>query len=125
VVNTDGEVGYWDGHGGCWSGFRRRLQLLLQGSPASAKCSVCKVWTGWVEAEKPVQDDVELVLGEGRLHVFDVVDVGQSGDVVKEGWRGPVGDYLMDSKTRQYSASALHISYMPSQPSLSVPPLGH
>ena len=56
----------------------------MEASPASAKCSVRKIWTGWVEAEEPVEDDLEWVLGEGGLHVFDVVDVGQSGDVVEE-----------------------------------------
>jgi hypothetical protein len=39
--------------------------------------SAGKIWAGWIEAEKPVEDDLELVFSEGRLHVFDAV-IGDS-----------------------------------------------
>ena len=36
-----------------------------------------------------------MVLSEGRFHVLNAVYVGQPGDMVKEGWCGPGGDFLM------------------------------
>ena len=36
------------------------------------------------------------MVGECWLHVFDAVYVGQAGDVVKERWRGPAADFLVD-----------------------------
>jgi hypothetical protein len=55
---------------------------LIQASPASAECAVHKIRSGWVEAEELVEDDLELVLIEGRLHEFDAVDVRQTRNVV-------------------------------------------
>ena len=37
-----------------------------------------------------------MSVGECRLHVFDAVYVWQAGDVVKERWRGPAADFLVD-----------------------------
>ena len=56
----------------------------MKASPASAKCAVCKIRSGWVEAEELVEGDLELVFGESRLHEFDAVNVRQAGNVVKE-----------------------------------------
>ena len=58
--------------------------MLLNSSPAATKCSVGKVLAGWVEAEKLVEDDLELVIGESGFHEFDAVDVWQARDVVEE-----------------------------------------
>ena len=58
--------------------------MLLDASPTAAEGSVGKVWSGWVEAEKFGQDDLELIVGESGLHVFDAIDVWQAGDMVKE-----------------------------------------
>ena len=80
----DGEVGFRGALSGHWVGFRWRLQELIKASPASAKCAVCKIRSGWVEAEELVEGDLELVLGESRLHEFDAVNVRQAGNVVKE-----------------------------------------
>ena len=79
-----------------WGGFRQRLQWLIKASPASAECTVREVRAGWVEAKELVEDDLELVFIEGWFHVLNAVDVGQPGDMVKEGWRRPGGDFLMD-----------------------------
>ena len=62
VVDSDGEVGFRGGLTGHWCGFRRRLQLVMDASPAATKCAVGEVRTGWVEAEEFVKDDLELVL---------------------------------------------------------------
>jgi len=72
------------------------LQLLLNASPAATKCSVGKIRAGWVETEKFVEDDLELIIGESRFHEFDAVDVWQARDVVEERWCGPAADFLMD-----------------------------
>ena len=45
VVDSDGEVGCWGGH---WCGFRHRLQLLMEASPASAECTVRQIMAGWI-----------------------------------------------------------------------------
>jgi len=68
---------------------------LLNASPAATKCSVGKIWAGWVETEKFVEDDLELIIGESGFHEFDAVDVWQARDVVKERWCGPAADFLM------------------------------
>jgi len=52
---------------------------LLNASPAATKCSVGKIRSGWVEAEKFVEDDLKLVIGESGFHEFDAVDVWQAG----------------------------------------------
>ena len=62
----------------------------------SAECTVCEVRPGWVEAEELVEDDLELVLIEGWFHLLNAVDVRQPGDMVKEGWCRPGGDFLVD-----------------------------
>ena len=49
--------------------------MLLNASSAATKCSVAKVRAGWIETEKPVEDNLELGIGEGGLHEFDAVDV--------------------------------------------------
>ena len=74
------------------------LELLLDASPAATKCAVGEVWAGWVEAEKFVEDDLELSVGKRRLHEFDAVYMWQAGDVIEERWRGPTADYFMDLK---------------------------
>ena len=96
VVDSDGEVGFRGGLTGHWCGFRHRLQLLVEASPASAEGTVCQVRAGWIEAEELVEDDLELVLGERWFHVRSAVYVGQPRDVVEEGWCGPVDDFLVD-----------------------------
>ena len=80
----DGEVGFRGVLGGHWVGFRWRLQELIKASPTSAECAVCKIRSGRVEAEEFVEDDLELVLSEGRFHVLNAVYVGQPGDMVEE-----------------------------------------
>ena len=80
----DGEVGFGGVLGGHWVGFRWRLQELMKASPTSAECAVRKIRSGRVEAEELVEDDLELVLSEGRFHVLNAVYVGQSGDMVEE-----------------------------------------
>ena len=96
MVNADGEAGFWDGRGGFGCGFRWRLQLLLNASPAATKCLVGKIRAGWVEAEKFVEDDLELIIGECGVHEFGAIDVWQAKDVVEEGWCGPAADFFMD-----------------------------
>ena len=96
VVHSDGEVGFGGGFTGHWCGFRHWLQLLMEASLASGKSTVCQVRTGWIEAEEFSKDDLKLVFGECWFHILDAVYVGQSGDVVEEGWCGPVGDFLVD-----------------------------
>ena len=39
-----------------------------------------------------------MFVSERGLHVFDAVYVWQAGNVVKERWRGPAADFLMDLK---------------------------
>ena len=56
----------------------------MNASPAATKCSVGKIWSGWVEAEKFVKDNLKLVIGESGFHEFDAVDVWQAGDVIEE-----------------------------------------
>ena len=51
VVDSDGEVGFWGGLSGRWCGFQHRLQLLMEASSASAKCTVRMIRAGWIEAE--------------------------------------------------------------------------
>ena len=92
----DGEVGFRGALSGHWVGFRWRLQELIKASPASAECAVCKIRSGRVEAEEFVEDDLELVLSEGRFHVLNAVYVGQPGDMVEEGWCRPGVDFLVD-----------------------------
>ena len=92
----DGEVGFRGVLGGHWVGFRWRLQELIKASPASAECAVCKIRSGWVEAEELVEDDLKLVLIEGRFHVLNAVYVGQPRDMVEEGWCRPGVDFLVD-----------------------------
>ena len=96
MVNADSEVGFWGGRGWyrCW--LRWRLELLLNASPTATKCAVGKVRAGWIEAEEFVEDDLELAFSESRLHEFDAVNVWQVGNVVKERWCGPSGDFLID-----------------------------
>ena len=84
VVDSDGEVGFRGGLAGHWCGFRRRLQLVMDASPAAAKCAVGEVRTGWVEAEEFVEDDLELVLCQRWFHILDAVYVGQPRDVVEK-----------------------------------------
>ena len=96
VINFDGEVGFGGGLTGHWCGFQHRLQLLMEASPAPAKGTVCQVRTGWVEADEFGDDDLELVFGECWFHILNAVYVGQPGDVVEEGWCGPVGDFRVD-----------------------------
>ena len=96
VVNSDCEVGFGGGLSGHWCGFRHRLQLLMEASPASAESTVCQVRTGWVKAEEIGEDDLELVFGERWFHILNAVYVGQPRDVVEEGWCGPVDDFLVD-----------------------------
>ena len=84
VVDSDGEVGFGGVLSSHWGGFRQRLQWLIKASPASAECTVREVRAGWVEAEELVEDDLELVLSEGRFHVLNAVYVGQPGDMVEE-----------------------------------------
>ena len=81
VVDSDGEVGCWGGLSGHWCGFRHRLQLLMEASPASAESAVCQIRTGRIEAEELVENDLELVLGERWSHVLNAVYVGQFGSV--------------------------------------------
>ena len=50
VIDSDGEVGFCGVLSGHWCGFRQRSQLLMEALPASAKCAVCKIRAGWVEA---------------------------------------------------------------------------
>ena len=88
----DGEVGFRGVLGGDWVG----LQELIKASPASAECAVCKIRSGRVKAEEFVEDDLELVLSEGRFHVLNAVDVGQPRDMFEEGWCRPGGDFLVD-----------------------------
>ena len=76
VVDSDGDVGFWGGLNGHWCGFRHRLQLLMEASPASAESTVCQIRAGWIEEEELVEDDLELGLGEGRFHVLNAVYVG-------------------------------------------------
>ena len=64
VVDSDGEVGFGGGLTGHWCRFWRRLQLVIDASPAATKCAVGEVRTGWVEAEEFVEDNLELVLCE-------------------------------------------------------------
>ena len=40
------------GLSGHWCGFRHRLQLLMEASPASGESAVCQVRTGRIEAEE-------------------------------------------------------------------------
>ena len=54
---------------------------------------VGKIWAGWVEAEKFVEDNLELIIGESGFHEFDAVDVWQARDVVEERWCGPAADF--------------------------------
>ena len=68
----------------------------METPPASGEGAVSQVRTSWVEAEEFVEDDLELVLCERWFHILDAVYVGQPGDVVEEGWCGPVGDFLVD-----------------------------
>jgi hypothetical protein len=53
---------------------------------------------GWVFRQQGncALDYVELVLIEGWFHILDAVDVGQPGDMVKEGWCRPGVDFLVD-----------------------------
>jgi hypothetical protein len=53
-------------------------------SPAATKSAVCEVRAGWIKAEEFAEDDLELVRGERWFHILDVVDVGQSRDMVEE-----------------------------------------
>ena len=69
---------------------------MLNASPAATKCSVGKIRSGWVEAEKFVEDNMKLVIGESGFHEFDAVDVWQAGDVIEERWCGPAADFLVD-----------------------------
>ena len=69
---------------------------MLNASPAATKCSVGKIRSGWVEAEKFVEDNLKLVIGESGFHEFDAVDVWQAGDVIEERWCGPAADFLVD-----------------------------
>jgi hypothetical protein len=39
---------------------------------------------GWVEAEKFIEDDLELIFGESGFDEFDAVDVWQARNVVEE-----------------------------------------
>ena len=39
-----------------------------------------------------------MFVSERGLHIFDAVYVWQAGNVVKERWRGPAADFLMDLK---------------------------
>ena len=71
---------------------------MLSASPTAIKGAVGNVRAGWVEAEEFVEDDLELVLSEGGLHVFVAVDVGEAGNMIEEGWRGPASDFLMNLK---------------------------
>ena len=80
----DGKVGFKNALSGYWVGFWWRLQELIKAFPASAKCAVCKIRSGRVKAEEFVEDDLELVLSEGRFHVLNAVYVGQPGDMVEE-----------------------------------------
>ena len=96
VVDSDGEIGFGGGLTGHWCGFQRRLQLMVDASPAATKGAVSEVRTGWVEAEEFVEDDLELVLCERWFHILDAVYVGQPRDVVEEGWCGPGDDFLVD-----------------------------
>ena len=98
VVDSDGEVGFGDVLSSHWGGFRQRLQWLIKASPASDECTVCEVRAGWAKAEELVDDDLELVFIEGRLHVLNAVDVGQPRDMVEERWCRPGGDFLVDLK---------------------------
>ena len=71
VVDSDGEVGFGGGLTGHWCGFRHRLQLLMEASPASAESTVCQIRAGWIEAEELVEDDLELVLGSaGSMYLM-------------------------------------------------------
>jgi hypothetical protein len=96
VVDSDGKVGFSGVLSSHWGGFQQRLQLLIKASPVSAECTICKVRAGWVEAEDLVENDLELVLNEGWFYVLNAVDVGQPGDMVKEGWCRPGGDFLVN-----------------------------
>ena len=84
VVDSDGEVGLGGGLTWHWCGFRHRLQLLMEASPASGEGAVCQVGTGWTEAEEFSEDGLELVFGECWFHIRNVVYVGQPRDVVEE-----------------------------------------
>ena len=84
VIESDGEVGFRGGLTVHWCGFRRQLQLVMDASPAATKCAVGEVRTGWGEAEKFVEDDLELVLCEHWFHIHDAVYVGHPRDVVEE-----------------------------------------
>ena len=88
------------GRSGCWCGLRKQLQLLVEASPASAKCTVRMIRAGLVEAEESVEDGLVLVLSEDRFHVFNVFYVGKSRDMVEEGWCGPVGNVSVNLESR-------------------------
>ena len=74
VVKSDGEVGFGGGLFEHWCGFRHRLQLLMETSPALGEGAVGQVRTGWVEVEEFVEDDLELVLCKHWFHILDAVE---------------------------------------------------
>ena len=98
VFNADREVEFCCARVQYRRWLRWWLELLLDASPAATKCAVGEVWTGWVEAEEFVEDDLELSVRKCRLHVFDAVYVWQTGNMVEERWRGPTVDFLIDLK---------------------------
>ena len=96
MVDSDGEVGFDGVRSGHWGGFRQRFQWFMKAFPASAECAVCEIRAGWIEAEDLVEDDLILVLIEGRFHVLNAIYVGQPRDMVEEGWCRPGVDFLVD-----------------------------
>ena len=70
----------------------------MEASSASAECTVREIRAGWIEAEELVEDDLELVFIEGRLHVLNADDVGPPRDMVEERWCRPGGEFLVDLK---------------------------
>jgi hypothetical protein len=96
VFDSDSAIGFGGVLSSLWGGFRQRLQWLIKASPESAECTVREVRAGWVKEEELVEDDMELVLVKGWFHVLNAVDVEQPGDMVKEGWRRPGGNFLVD-----------------------------
>jgi hypothetical protein len=115
MLDADGEVGFWNGYSRFGCGFWWWLQLLLNASPSVTECLVCKVWAGWVEAEKFVEDNLKLGICESECHEFGAVDVRQPRDMVKTRWCGPAADVLMNLKAalrRSFHASSANVVVM-------------
>ena len=51
----------------------------MEPSPAAAECAVRNIRAGRVEAEELLEDDLELVFSEGRLHILMLSMWGSRG----------------------------------------------